>query len=68
MSNPMLQNQKPNAAKYIKEGANFSKWQRDAGLALVTYALVQKMCDCALCVSRQLPFCAPNFYITTSAR
>eukprot|EP00051_Salpingoeca_urceolata_P015048 m.192774 g.192774 ORF g.192774 m.192774 type:complete len:419 (+) comp18274_c0_seq6:1141-2397(+) len=40
---PWLKNQKPNAAKYIKEGANFSKWQRDAGLALVTYALVQKM-------------------------
>lgn len=38
---PWLANQKPSAFKYFK-AVDFNKWKNDPGLALVSYAMVQR--------------------------
>jgi len=40
--NAWLQGQKKSAAKYLKFGEKFSKWKSKPGIALVTFALLQR--------------------------
>jgi hypothetical protein len=41
-NNAWLQGQKPAAIQYLKDGADFSKWLSSPGIALVSYAQLQK--------------------------
>ncbi|MDF1798773.1 MAG: M60 family metallopeptidase [Planctomycetota bacterium] len=40
--NPWLVNQRGKLAPYLAAGADFEQWKREPGLALLTYALVQR--------------------------
>lgn len=40
--NAWLEGQKKNAKKYLEDGADFSKWKRSPGIALVSYAQLQR--------------------------
>ena len=40
--NEWLQGQKTAAKKYLEDGADFEKWKRNPGIALVSYAQLQK--------------------------
>ena len=41
-NNPWLENQKDQLAPYLKQGAPFDQWKQKPGLALLTFALVQR--------------------------
>ena len=40
--NKWLQGQKKGAAKYLKDGADWSKWKKSPGIALVSFAMIQR--------------------------
>ncbi|MFT7516753.1 MAG: hypothetical protein ACI84O_000538 [Myxococcota bacterium] len=40
--NPWLQNQKAGAAKYLKAGADWATWKKKPGIALMSFAMLQR--------------------------